>query len=280
MRQRTAILGLIVFVSAATQLHGQAASTKLIDDFSDGSDDGWVHVDLLQPFGLGQAVFDASSNAYELSSADIVPPLPSGAGCTGAGAFWLPSVSGARDVERFSNGTVRATFTFNNDISNGLIGLRSDVETVSLYDFAANNSVDTIYIDRLVSGLSVTGGAGLANAPFTMDPGQEYVVEATAVGPQLSMKVWAVGDEEPDDPQLSITDHALTSGSVSVASYYCEGFGGDLLSTTFDDITFTPGNSAFGADAAPAAAIPEPSGFLAMLIGLAGLGMRRRYLDG
>jgi hypothetical protein len=265
-------LALASLLVVADHLHGQ---TKLIDDFGDGNDDGWIRVDLLKPFGLGEAVFDASSNKYVISSADDVVPLPEG--CTGAGSFWQPSATGHRDTHRYSNGTLRTTLRFDNDISNGFVALRGDVGTVSLYDFAANNSVDIIYIDRLENGVSVTGGAGLVSAPFDLITDQEYVMEATAVGPHLSMKIWPVGDEEPAQPQISIVDHTLALGSVGVTSYYCTGFDGDVLSTSFDDITFTPGNSAFGADAA-IVAIPEPTGFLAMLIGIAGLGMSRRLL--
>lgn len=272
----TWILGLVFFLGAAGHLFGQSKSTKPIDDFSDGNDDGWIRVDLLQPFGLGEAVFDASSTRYVISSAATVVPLPEG--CTGAGSFWQPSATGVRDARRYSNGTARAAFRFDNDISNGFVALRGDLATLNLYDFAANNSADKIYIDRLANGVSVTGGSGLISAPFAFESDEEYVVEATAVGPNLSMKVWSVGDEEPAQPQISIVDHALTLGSLGVVSYYCTGFEGDVLSTSFDDITFTPGNSAFSADSASVVAVPEPTGFLAMLIGIAVLGGWRRLL--
>jgi hypothetical protein len=280
LQPRTLLSSLLLAACAVGHVHGQAKSTKLIDDFSDGNDDGWTQVDLLQAFGLGKGVFDASSNSYVISSADPVPQLPLGAGCVGVGSFWLSSTNGAQDVHRFSNGTVRATIQLNNELSSSFISLRSDAETVTLYDFAAANSDDEIVIDYVLNGVSQTDRVGLARAPFDFDLGQEYVMEATAVGPHLSMKVWAVGSEEPDQPQISATDHTLTSGSIGVVSYYCDGDGGgDVLSTSFDDITFTPGNSAFGAAASSATAVPEPAGLMGMLIGIAGLGLRRRLFS-
>ena len=45
--------------------------------------------------------------------------------------------------------------------------------------------------------------------------GNKYVMEATAIGPHLSLKVWRVGDEEPELPQVSIM---LCENSQKVSS--------------------------------------------------------------
>lgn len=63
LQPRTLLSSLLLAACAVGHVHGQAKSTKLIDDFSDGNDDGWTQVDLLQAFGLGKGVFDASSNS-------------------------------------------------------------------------------------------------------------------------------------------------------------------------------------------------------------------------
>ena len=41
-------------------------------------------------------------------------------------------------------------------------------------------------------------------------------MEVGAVGNRISMKVWAVGDEEPDLPQLVVFDDTLKTGLLSL----------------------------------------------------------------
>lgn len=264
---------LLILIGLAGVLHGQANSVKLIDDFNDGDDDGWRRIDFLQALGLGETIFDASSNAYSISSVDEVVPIP--AGCVGSGSVWEPSATGARDRHRYSNGTVRATLRLNNDISSGFITMRSDPDTITEYVFAANNSLDLVVIERIVNAQTEES---LGSAPFELDAGQDYIIEATAVGPHLSMKIWQSGDEEPSEPQIIAMDETLKSGVFGLVSYYCAGDSGDILSATFDDITFTPGNSAFGADRSSVNAVPEPTSFAVISMGIVGLGlMRRRF---
>ena len=263
-------LVLLIVLAPARILHGQANSTKLIDDFNDGNDDGWASLDFLQILGLGETIFDASTNAYTIRSVDEVVPIT--AGCGASGSFWEPSTKGARDKHRYSNGTVRATLRFDNDISNGYVGMRYDPETISLYDFFANNSIDVIGIGRITNAQTVD----LVAAPFELATGQDYIVEATAVGPQLSIKIWKTGDDEPAEPQLFVMDDAFTSGELGLVSYYCAGDSGDIMSTSFDDVTFTPGNSAFGADRSSVKGVPEPAGFVVMCMGIVALGLMRR----
>ena len=187
---------------------------------------------------------------------------------------------------------MRAKFTLNNDLSGGFITLRgdsSDISTLSFYDFLASANRDEenpgfIGIDLVLDGADTTPTPGdtLARAPFDLVTGNEYIMEATAVGPHLSLKAWAVGDEEPDQPQVSVIDHTLTSGKIGLASYNCptDG-GGDVLSTSWDDITFTPSNSAFAAHASSMATVPEPSTVSLVALSLVGVfGLRRRRLLG
>jgi hypothetical protein len=71
---------------------------------------------------------------------------------------------------------------------------------------------------------------------------EDWNIEAGAVGDQLSMKVWRVGDLEPDAPQLTFTDSTHRTGFFAVESnIHTSPFPGPArISATFDDIYFVP----------------------------------------
>ena len=240
----TSYLGAAITIFLVSFFIAPPARGELIDDFNDGNDDGWTRLDLLDLTGVGSANFDASSTQYVISSDGELPVLPEA--CNGAGAFWTPSLTDPQ----FANGTVRAKVSFDTDISNAFVALRLDAAGNG-YDFAANNAVDRIFVDRLAGFVGLPGG--LSSIPFTLETGEEYIIEGSAIGSQLAMKIWKVGDAEPATPQLMATDDTHDSGALWVAAYYCANppVGGQL-SARFDDVTFT---------------VPEPSSALIAMVG-------------
>jgi hypothetical protein len=270
-RCKSTVLVSVVCLSllgATGHLHAQA---KLIDNFDDGNDEGWTHIDLLAILGVGSSDFDASSGSYVVSTDGEVPELPPGIPCSGGVAGRAASPA---DTSRYSNGTAKATVRFDNAISSGGLLMRADPSQLNAYNFAANNSEDRIYIDLIENGIGLTGG--LASQEFDLAPSQDYIIEGRAVGPHLSMKIWEAGADEPDEPQLSVFDTTYETGMLGVLSYYCTPDYGDSLSTTFDDIYFLPGNSDFGTDGPMG--IPEPSSLFLTVFALLGAAvlLRRR----
>jgi hypothetical protein len=69
-----------VLLVAALATHA-AAQPILIDDFNDGNDDGWTHIDSNDGESWGPGSFDASSGAYRLSTPGVVPTSASCRGC-------------------------------------------------------------------------------------------------------------------------------------------------------------------------------------------------------
>ena len=56
--------------------------------------------------------------------------------------------------------------------------------------------------------------SGAGDPEFTL--GDDWVIEAGAVGNELSMKVWRAGEQEPSGPQLVVHDDVLTSGQIAL----------------------------------------------------------------
>jgi hypothetical protein len=236
---------------------GSVSAQLLSDDFNDGNDEGWTHVDLLSLTGVGTTDYSASSGSYVISSQEELPVLAQD--CNGGGTFWTPSLSDPL----FAEGVVRATVRLDNEISNAFIGLRLDAAGNG-YDFAVNNSSDRIFIDRLVGFVGLQDG--LSSMPFELVPGQDYIIQGTALGPNLSMKIWKVGDPEPAEPQLTGVDATYTVGAVWLATYYCATPPeGGQISARFDNVTFQ---------------VPEPSAFSLALLGFMALVRSARRSSG
>lgn len=220
-----------------------AGATILIDDFNDGNDDGWTHA----PRTGGPAVWDASSGTYRLESIGAVPG-PNGFAST----YWDNSFN-----SQFRDGYLRATIHANNLYSEPIIYLRiADPnlgEAWKFYYFGADAVDGLIGIGRFdgPSGSFPPTSVAARNVGFSW--GEDWIMEAGAVGDQLSLKAWRVGDPAPAMPQLRGVDATHISG----------GFGLDAgvrfgtvspASVTFDDVFFTP-------------AVPEPSACVLAAIG-------------
>jgi hypothetical protein len=222
------------------------AYSTLIDNFSDGNDAGWSPRESLTTGGPG--VFDASSGRYVLSSTSSVTTNRDG-----TAAFWQDSALSSN----FSDGILTARVLMDNDSSNISLVMRADESGWTNYSFSMNNNLDAILITLTVDEIDST----LAFSVLTITSGTEYWLEAQAIGSDLSLSFWEVGEAKPLTPLLSVSDSALTSGQIGLAAYH---WGGDaVLSSSFDDVTF----------------VPEPNTAFLLTLGLIGIATKRRRLN-
>lgn len=226
-----------------------SAPAALLDDFADGDDSGWTHMDVLSAYGLGHTDYDASGGTYQIASSIALPPLPS---LIGTGSFWTASAADPY----YSEGYLRMRFSTDNGISNPFGTMRMNPLVGNYYCFfAIPEDAGTIGISK-VTGLVESDD--LVSMTFGITPGEWYWMEAGALGNTLSLKVWAAGDPEPDTAQLTVVDDAFAVGALAVGMYKFAGDSG-VISSQFDDVTF----------------VPEPSSLLLMLVAGAALSRRR-----
>jgi hypothetical protein len=179
--------------------------------------------------------FDASSGAFVITSNGTLPLV---AGVTqGGGSLWTSSLGS----NYHSHGTLRAEVTLNSLATVALIGMRVDaVPSNNSVGFFISRSQNLIGIVELVSGvLSIH-----SQIAFTVSTSVPYMMEATAVGNALSLKVWPLGGAEPVSPQAVTSGLSLNAGAIAVQVNMPLGGGGapssGTLSGSFDNITFTP----------------------------------------
>ena len=209
-----------------------SAYTVLIDDFNDGNDDGWTHVDSNagQPWGPG--IFDPSSGAYFFGTTGIVPEDAPGRGL-------LFSRWDASTHEKYSEGYLRSKvrvdtkdgtavllFRFSGALETGLDGYVFNAigdEEFCYNELKNTQVVEVECIPNLVPGV-----------------GEDWWLEGGAVGDQLTFKVWPDGDPEPAEPQLSIQDTSYRRGWFGLnANISFSSPTVDHVRTTFDDVYFT-----------------------------------------
>lgn len=232
-------------LAAATSTFGQLVA---VDNFNDGNDNGWGHLDLLPP-PYGPTNYNVVSGEYVLSSSQPIGPIPQQ---VPTAAFWQSSVGDPF----FANGTLTMDVRANNGQTSVFSMLRANPLVGDAYSFSANPVLNTVYISRVI-GLGITD---IASAPFTFTPGQDYTLEASAINSTLSLKIWISGGSVPASPQVTVSDSALTSGAIGLGIFkWTSGPDGEL-SGAFDDVSFN--------------SVPSPATGLALLGGLAV--MRRR----
>ena len=116
---RTALLYLSLVAS-------QSIAQILVDDFNDGTDDGWSHLSTFSESGLGSAVFDASSKAYRLGSTGEVHNLESARDSGFVAAIW-----DASSDPLYSNGLLRTKFQINESATNFGLVLRGNADDLT-----------------------------------------------------------------------------------------------------------------------------------------------------
>jgi hypothetical protein len=229
-------------LATVTVATAAALNSVLIDDFNDGNDDGWSHMDYTEGMPWGPAIYDASTGSYTIESAGPVPADDPNVGTI------IATWEGSRNRPGFANGVIRGTVRANTPGTTAGLVLRANDEAHTNYGFYGSTSFGTFYIERFDGSQpnpqTIIAMADPNKAPFAA--GEEWNFEAGAVGKHVWLKVWKVGDPEPNEPLLSLKDRVLppASGSlVCVIVFFDPAAVGDdpvELSATFDDITFTP----------------------------------------
>lgn len=204
-----------------------------VDDFNDGNDDGWTRMDSNVGHPWGPGIHDASSGAYQLMTSGVVPGNAPGRG-------FLLSVWDRSSDPVFSNGLLRTKvrvdtlhgvaailFRYSGDVASGLHG----------YAFVA--LAERGFYLNIIESTTVTRAIRLPDA--LMRVGEDWWIEGGAVGDKISMKVWRVGEPEPDLPQLTLIDSTHAQGVFGVDANM--EFGSTVegvVNSTFDDILFRP----------------------------------------
>ena len=220
---------LTALAGALSLAAGASAQWILIDDFNAGHDDAWTHVDLLEGTPWGPTIYDASTFEYHISSTESIPPQGY---YLWTGAFWTESA----DNWRYSEGIVRAKIRMDTAATHPFLGMRVDDELQNGYAFACNYAYDYIRILLMQNGLLFVLDEGY----FVLDEGKNYILEAGAIGPNLSLKIWEEGDPIPPDPQLTAVHSTFAVGRLGVAVCVLLGGPAGYLSGYFDDVWFLP----------------------------------------
>lgn len=210
-----------------------SAEPELIDDFEDGDDAGWIHIDLLEGTSFGPTIYTVENGSYCIRSS---APLPFISVFVGTGALWELSTVDTR----YSNGFVRAAVTPSNEMSLIDVPMRVTPCTPSGlagYNFYLDHSQTAIGISRLNCDGTVDE---FSDAFFFSEPGFTYVLEAGAVGTALTLRAWALGAPEPNTPQVAVFDATHSQGAFGLAVYNNAFANGEQLDACFDDVVFTP----------------------------------------
>jgi hypothetical protein len=225
-------------VAAAVCAHA-SANTTFSDNFNDGNDNGWQRVDTTSGQSWGAGTFDASSGSYQLRGGGPVP--------TGQQGILLSLYSGSTNPA-FRDGYLRATLRSENDTLLYLV-MRADIATFTGYIFGASANTGRFFWNKVVNNTVVEEATTIQPSPqFAV--GQDWVVEAGAVGSQLSMKAWRLGDPEPPLPQWTHVDFAISTGQFGVGANHWAVLPPATVNATFDDIVFR---------------VPEPSPCLLLI---------------
>lgn len=197
----------------------------LLDDFSDGDDDGWGRFTL--PPDLPGASWDASTGVYRLS-------VENGAPAGGSVASFLDITNDPS----FSSGYWWATVVRETENSTSHLFMRGELATVNAYAFGWYP--DTGLLIQRIDGGSSTVLA--SDDSFVQDVGTEYILEAGAFAAEsgandLELRMWPLGDDRPALPQLEATDSMYSSGANGIVA---QAFSDGDLSATFDDVSFVP----------------------------------------
>ena len=237
----------IASVVSVIAIPSQAQFT-LIDDFNDGNDEGWTHLDPTVGESYGPGTFDASSFAYHLMGAGPVPTGEIG----NLAAFWDESVG-----SQYQNGYLRGTISVTTGNVAYLV-LRGNAANGDFYLFGIDPSGESpVFFFNRIEGGEVTRLNGFDISGELVDSGEEWIVQAGAIGNQLSMKAWKPGQPEPAAPQWTGTDSVIASGLLGVGTNHYSPQPPSIVSAAFDDIHFK--------------SVPEPSSVALALLSLTGL---------
>jgi hypothetical protein len=209
------------------------AATLPIDDFNDGNDAGWNRGDSVG--GGGPATYSFQGGSYHMASTGNVAPSPFNA----VFSLWAPSINDPQ----YANGLFRAKVRVDEpDSTFGLI-LRNAVPTGEGYGFWASGPLGTFYIDEYRPPMPLPRNIAMGDAatlPFAV--GEDWYLEGGAVGDQISLKAWKVGDPEPARPQLVATSSLVgpeVASGLTLIGLTQDASQPVRLGGSFDDVVFT-----------------------------------------
>jgi len=205
------------------------ASAEVLEDWSSGDDSAWTRVDLLDEYGLGGTSYEVSGGQYHLTSKVPLPPLDID---MGSASLYTESVA---DPAKYADGYLTTRFTLNNETTDAFVPMRANVTELDFISFYASQEDDSVGISVFDNFDYING----TSASLDIEPGVEYFLTAGAVGSELSIKVWAVGTEEPAEPQAVLIDSTYTQGQIGVAMFNQHLIGG-TLAISYGEVSFVP----------------------------------------
>ena len=208
-----------------------------IDDFNDCNDGGWTRAEFAGSGGTWDPTFmHAGSCAYRLAAAEGTGTL--------VAAFWQGAVDPV-----FSNGFLQATVRAETPETAIVLAMRGQTPggIGPAYLGHLRLREQEIRISAPGTGLGI-----LARMDLEIGANEDWFMQFGAVGDQLSLKAWRVGDPEPSSPQLTATNQSFITGDFAIVAGVSEGAPA-IGSGVFDDIIFF---------------VPEPSTSLLAGIGL------------
>ncbi len=204
------------------------ADFTVLDDFNDGALDGWN-------LFLGSPAFGTITpvgGRMLIRSFGAIAP----ATCVRSLAASFNSSYG--DPADLANGAFRFQFQAKNATTAGSLMIRDGADLgADGYAFTVDAAAQRISIR--IADPEQCLFPPLVEAPFPVVVGADYQVEAVADGPNLSMKVWAVGASQPGSPQLTAVDDTFAEGGLFLSASLLGGVGGQI-DGTFDNLLFKP----------------------------------------
>ena len=263
---------IISAITLALLLPIAARAQTFTEDFSDPNAfaEAWFPIGLGDPEDLlpwQPGILDISEGNLRTQTTNPVPlsmNCPLGdrtcwdTGNNGTtGVAWLPSLA-----EPIADVSVRTKVRINT-VTNAAIAVRANLETFSNYNFTAAGAEGTFALSRFNNG--VMDRVEFFDEGPALNVGDDWWMEGSAMGDQLTLKVWKVGEQEPADAQFSWTDDLLSSGGVALAGTVHNNVvpAPTLVDATFDDVSIT--------------VIPESSAGIGMAGGFIGIAVLRRH---
>lgn len=213
---------LMAFTAASWQ--PALGQTLLLDDFDEGLNPNWQKFDLNIEFGAdgqpiprpwGPGVYDTSSGSLNMRTTGPLPPRtaedPYNSFDSGnLAVLWAPSAVDPR----FSNGIARSTLKIDSPATASATWLRGNLETNTTYVLGGGVRGDGSPGPLVISVFENGSPARAEIIPgMSVVQGEEWSIEASAIGDHLSLKAWRATETEPFLPQLTITD-TTSSGSI------------------------------------------------------------------
>lgn len=226
------------------------------DNFDDGNDDGWTHVDPIGSLGQPPATYSFPNGGYRIQ----VPPTPD-----------------LSTFERARAGSVRTDATYTDfyqsvdlvdwdDSLGQAIGLAARVSDIGLgttdayvfFYFPPTGLVDITIIEDELPIVPSQMGDLVAN----LDPSRDYRMIFRGVGDSLTGQIFDLSDLSTPVASAMITDSRYTSGNPGLIAAAQA-----MNLTSGADVTF---------DNFYAAVVPEPSSFLLAAMALLPFAYRQR----